>query len=206
MIRELPGRELQVITFVQLSRLGLIYDHTDEGARRDRRVDCSKSAVGNPLFDIPPDVILHVARNGLKEDFRQLVPFESAKEEEAHQGVVFAVKLENIEREGAEESAVVFAAGGFLQVGFDPVGAFFGFVVEYCGVEGLLTGEVPEDDGFADAGPFSDLFGGGSAEPFFREERGCNGHDLPPSVGPRHPPRFVFESGSQTTPPMNKSK
>src|SRR5262245_57212833 len=95
--------------------------------------------------------------------------------------------LEGVIRERSKESDVILAAGRLFQMLLNAVRALPRFMIEYRGIERFFAGKMPKDDWFADAGAIGDLLGGCTAESFFREQLGGDGHNLPASVLGRHP-------------------
>ena len=128
-------------------------------------IDRPKGAVGAALSDVLANVVFDIAGSRVKEDAGELVSFQRAEQQQAHEGLVFGVKIEHFERQRAEERPIILADRGFLQLGLDSLGALFDLVVEDSGVEFFLACEVPENDGLANSGAFGYLFCGRAAEP-----------------------------------------
>src|SRR5262245_45740998 len=113
-----------------MAHLHVVEEHSYESASGDDRVYAPECAVGHALFDVTAQQISGLAHCRAEEDVGKIVAFEGAEKEEPHKRLVTVVKLQHLERERAEESAVVFPQLGGAQVGGHALGALADFLIE----------------------------------------------------------------------------
>ena len=94
-----------------------------------------------------------------------LVAFEGGEEDHAMAPWILAVGVDDCGGYGAEQALVVgsrHARLGCRQPGFEVAALLL--VVEHSGIERLLIGKMPEDDGFVDTSRRGDFFRRGAFE------------------------------------------
>src|SRR5262245_23578405 len=147
----------------------MVNDHAHEGPRADERIELSKRAVRDPLLDVCAHMVTYLARHRFVKHPGKVVSFERAEEEQADQGPIFGIKIEQVESQRAKKRPVVLAPGGVPQTLPNSFGRLPNFMIKNRRIDRLFVGEVAEDDSRTDPRAIGDLFGQRAVETSERE-------------------------------------